>query len=131
MMTDPIADMLTRIRNAALARHDRTEIPLSKLKLSIAEILKSEGFISDVSVDKSGFGTIAVTLKYRGRDRLSAIAGLRRASTPGRRLYVGCEDIPKVLNGVGTAILSTSSGLMTGRDAAAKRIGGEVLCEVW
>lgn len=130
MMTDPIADMLARIRNATLARQDRTEMPLSKLKTNIAEILKSEGYISDYRVDESGFGTITLVLKY-GRDRACAIAGLRRVSRPGRREYVGYRDIPIVHNGLGVAIMSTSHGLMTDKTARATKVGGEILCEVW
>ena len=130
MMTDPISDMLTRIRNAVLARHDRTEIPRSKLKVSIAEILKNEGYVADYRVDESGHGKIVIFLKY-GRDRESAIAGLRRKSRPGRRVYVGYRDIPKVHNGLGVAIMSTSHGLMTDKAARANQVGGEILCEVW
>jgi small subunit ribosomal protein S8 len=130
MMTDPIADMLARIRNAMLARHDRTEIPLSKLKAQIADVLKAEGYITDVRVDPSGHGKLIVFLKY-GRDRESAIAGLRRKSRPGRRVYVSYHDIPRVHNGLGVAILSTSRGLMTDKTAREKKMGGEILCEVW
>ncbi|MBZ0116845.1 MAG: 30S ribosomal protein S8 [Sandaracinaceae bacterium] len=130
MMTDPIADMLARVRNAVLARHDRTEMPLSTLKKAIAELLKEEGYISDVRVDDSGHGKLILFLKY-GRDRESAIAGLRRRSRPGRREYVGYTDIPKVHNGMGVAILSTSRGLMTDKTARAQKMGGELLCEVW
>lgn len=130
MMTDPISDLLARIRNAILARHDRTEAPLSKLKVNIAEILKEEGYISDYKVDESGFGKVVLFLKY-GRDRQSAIAGLRRKSRPGRRVYVGYRDIPKVHNGLGVAIMSTSKGVMTDRTARETKLGGEILCEVW
>lgn len=130
MMTDPISDMLSRIRNAILARHDRTEIPLSKLKVNIAEILKQEGYISEYRTDESGHGKIIVFLKY-GRDRESAIAGLRRKSRPGRRVYVGYHDIPKVHNGLGVAIMSTSHGVMSDRAARETKVGGEILCEVW
>lgn len=130
MTTDPISDMLARIRNAALAHHDRTDIPRSTIKERIAEILKAEGYIADYRVDESGFGTITVTLKY-GRGRESAIAGLRRKSRPGRRVYVGYQDIPKVHNGLGVAIMSTSQGVMSDRAARAQKVGGEILCEVW
>lgn len=130
MTTDPISDMLARIRNAALAHHDRTDIPRSTIKERIAEILKAEGYIADFRVDESGFGTITVTLKY-GRGRESAIAGLRRKSRPGRRVYVGYQDIPKVHNGLGVAIMSTSQGVMSDRSARAQKVGGEILCEVW
>jgi small subunit ribosomal protein S8 len=130
MMTDPIADMLARIRNAALARHERTEIPLSKIKRSIAEILKAEGYIHDYRVDESGHGKIIVDLKY-GNDRQSAIVGLRRFSRPGRRVYVSYRDIPEVHNGLGVAIMSTSRGVLSDKTARAEKVGGEILCEVW
>lgn len=130
MMTDPIADMLTRIRNAAQARHERTIIPSSNLKQQLAEILKREGFIDDYRVEDGVQKKLTIVLKY-GRDRQSAFVGIRRASRPGRRFYVGHKDIPRVQNGMGVAILSTSAGIMTDRDARDKRVGGEVLCEVW
>lgn len=130
MMTDPIADMLARIRNAVLARQDRTEIPYSTIKVRIADILKTEGYIADYRVDESGHGKIIVFLKY-GKDRRSAIAGLRRKSRPGRRVYVGYRDIPKVHNGLGVAIMSTSRGVMTDKAAREQKVGGEILCEVW
>jgi small subunit ribosomal protein S8 len=130
MMTDPIADMLARIRNASMARHERTEVPLSKLKMHVAEILRDEGYVGNFSVDE-GTRTISIQLKYHGRDRESAIAGIRRASRPGRRFYVGHDEIPKVQNGTGIAIISTSQGVMSDRSAREKRIGGEILCEVW
>lgn len=130
MMTDPISDMLARIRNAMLARQDRTEIPLSSIKVEIASILKAEGYVSDYRVDEAGFGKIIVSLKY-GRDRQGAIAGMRRKSRPGRRVYVGYRDIPKVHNGLGVAIMSTSRGLMTDKTAREQKVGGEILCEVW
>ena len=130
MMTDPIADMLARVRNAILARHDRTELPLSKLKLRIAEILKAEGYISDVRVDESNFGKLILFMKY-DRNRKSAIVGVRRRSRPGRREYVGYDSIPKVHNGLGLSILSTSHGVMTDKAARQQKLGGEILCEVW
>ncbi len=130
MMTDPVADMLTRLRNAALAHHDRTAIPASKLKVHLAGILKQEGFIDDFRVEEGPPNTLTLFLKY-GRDRRPAFAGIRRASRPGRRYYVGHREIPKVQNGMGVAILSTSHGVMTDRDARHQRLGGEVLCEVW
>ncbi len=130
MMTDPISDMLARIRNAVLARHDRTEMPLSTIKVRIAEILKSEGYISEYRVDESGYGKIIVFMKY-GRAHESAIAGLRRKSRPGRRVYVSYRDIPKVHNGLGVAIMSTSHGVMSDRTAREQKVGGEILCEVW
>ena len=133
MLTDPIADMLARIRNASQARHERTEIPGSKLKLSVAQLLKEEGYVGDVTSvpGEAGRSTITVLLKYAGRDRTSAIVGMRRRSRPGRRLYVSCDHIPRVFGGAGVAILSTSRGVMTDRTARERRVGGEILCEVW
>lgn len=133
MMTDPIADMLARIRNAAMARHDVAKIPSSKIKKSIADLLAREGFVSAVSEDADGPAqrrTITVTLKYGG-DSKAAFAGLRRVSKPGRRVYVGHNDIPRVLNGLGVSIISTSKGLMTDAEARKNKVGGELLCEVW
>ena len=132
MMTDPIADMLTRIRNAALARHERAEMPHSNLKEHIATVLKGEGFIDDVRVSEADEGpkTLVLVLRY-GRDRSSAIDGVRRVSTPGRRVYVRHDRIPRVVSGMGVSILSTSRGVMTDRDARKQRVGGELLCEVW
>jgi small subunit ribosomal protein S8 len=130
MMTDPIADMLTRIRNAAQAQHEQAVLPSSKLKARLAEILKQEGFIEDYRVDDGVQKTLTIFLKY-GRDQRSAFVGMRRSSRPGRRFYVGHRNIPRVQNGMGVAILSTSAGVMTDRDARDKRMGGEVLCEVW
>lgn len=131
MMTDPIADMLTRIRNAALARHDRCEMPHSHLKQHIASVLKSEGFIDDVrSSDGDGKKTLTLVLRY-GQNRQSAIDGVRRVSAPGRRVYVRHDRIPRVRSGMGISILSTSAGVMTDKDARTKRVGGELLCEVW
>ena len=130
MMTDPIADMLTRIRNAAQAQHEHTVLPSSNLKAQLAEILKQEGFIDDYRVEDGVQKSLTIFLKY-GRDRQSAFVGMRRASRPGRRFYVGHREIPRVQNGMGVAILSTSAGIMTDRDARDKRVGGEVLCEVW
>ncbi|WP_437482376.1 30S ribosomal protein S8 [Sorangium sp. So ce1014] len=131
MMTDPIADMLTRIRNAALARHDRTEVPASRIKAAVAEILKSEGFIADVrETEGEGPKKLTIVLKY-GRDRQSAIDGVRRVSRPGRRVYVRHDRIPRVFSGLGISILSTSRGLMSDRDARRLKMGGELLCEVW
>jgi small subunit ribosomal protein S8 len=131
MMTDPIADMLTRIRNAGLARHDRTEVPASTVKEALAHILKSEGFIADVRPSEGdGPKKLTIVLKY-GRDRQSAIDGVRRVSRPGRRVYVRHDRIPRVLSGLGISILSTSSGLMSDREARRRKIGGELICEVW
>ena len=131
MMTDPIADMLTRIRNAGLARHDRTEVPASRLKEAVAKILKSEGFIADVRPSEGeGDQKLTIVLKY-GRDRQSAIDGVKRVSRPGRRVYVRHDRIPRVLSGLGISILSTSRGLMSDREARRQKIGGELICEVW
>ena len=133
MMTDPIADMLTRIRNAALARHDRTTVPASRMKEAVAQILKNEGFIADVRPsedDGSGPKNLTIVLKY-GRDRQSAIDGIRRVSRPGRRVYVPHDRIPRVFSGLGISILSTSHGLMSDREARHRKVGGELLCEVW
>lgn len=132
MMTDPIADMLTRIRNATMARLDRTEMPASKLKTRVAEILKSEGYISDwrTSDPETSPKSLTVFLRYGSGGR-PAIAGLRRSSRPGRRVYVGNDGIPQVRNGLGVAILSTSRGVMSDRDARRQGVGGELLCEVW
>ncbi|MDF7627446.1 30S ribosomal protein S8 [Leuconostocaceae bacterium ESL0723] len=130
-MTDPIADFLTRIRNANLARHDSVEIPASNIKKSMAEILKNEGFIRDVEyLDDNKQGSIRVFLKY-GEDKERVITGIKRVSKPGLRKYVKAEDLPKVLNGLGIAILSTSNGVITDKDARAKQVGGEVLAYVW
>jgi small subunit ribosomal protein S8 len=130
MNTDPISDMLARIRNASLARLDRTEMPLSKIKVGIAEILKQEGYISDFRVEKEHPAKLTLYMKY-GRDRESAIAGIRRKSRPGRREYVSYRDIPKVLNGLGVSIVSTSRGIMSDSTARETKVGGEILCEVW
>lgn len=130
-MTDPVADMLTRIRNANRMKHDKVEIPASRLKSDILSVLKEEGFIVDYNVIKSGpQGTIVVALKYTpGKDRV--IKGLKRISKPGLRVYVSHENLPKVLNGLGVAIISTSKGVMTDRQARSTNIGGEVLAYVW
>jgi small subunit ribosomal protein S8 len=132
MMTDPIADLLSRIRNASLARHDRTEMPASKLKAAVAEILKSEGFIADVRAAEGDAinKKLTIVLKY-GRDRTAAIDGIRRVSRPGRRVYVRHDRIPRVFSGLGISILSTSRGLMSDREARRQKVGGELLCEVW
>ena len=124
--------MLTRIRNAALARHDRAEMPHSNLKEHVAGVLKGEGFIDDVRVERGREGTKTLTLVLRyGRDQASAIDGVRRVSTPGRRVYVRHDRIPRVRSGMGVSILSTSRGVMTDKEARRQRVGGELLCEVW
>lgn len=131
MVTDPISDMLTRIRNAALARHDRTEMPGSNLKLAVAKILKDEGYIADVQPTGEGKEKkLTITLKY-GRDRQSAIDGIKRVSRPGRRVYVRHDRIPRVFSGLGISILSTSHGVLSDRDARRMKLGGELVCEVW
>jgi small subunit ribosomal protein S8 len=131
MLTDPIADMLSRIRNANRAMHDRAEMPTSRMKEEIARILKEEGYVRDFRVQKGeSFDTLVIELKYgRGRERI--ITDLKRVSRPGRRVYARKERLPRVLGGMGTAILSTSSGLVTSRTAQERGIGGEVVCFVW
>ena len=130
-MTDPIADFLTRIRNANMVKHESVEVPASKMKRDIAEILKNEGFIRDVEyIDDDKQGIIRVFLKY-GKNNERVISGLRRISKPGLCSYVKADAVPKVLNGLGIAILSTSEGVMTDKDARAKKIGGEVIAYVW
>lgn len=129
-MTDPIADMLTRIRNAITAKKESVEIPASNMKKSIADILLAEGYVKDVKLVEDGYnGKIAITLKYA--DKKSVINGLQRRSKPGLRVYSGVEDMPKVLGGLGTVILSTNKGVLTGKQAKALNVGGEVLCYVW
>ena len=128
-MTDVIADMLTRIRNALAAKHETVEIPASNTKKAIADILLKEGYISDVKVVEGVQGTIVITLKYDGNKKV--ITGLKRVSKPGLRIYVGADEIPQVLGGLGIAILSTSKGIMTGKEAKLAHQGGEVLAYVW
>lgn len=130
-MTDPVADMLTRLRNANSAHHDSVSLPSSKLKTHIAEILKREGYISEWAVSDARVGeTLTLTLKY-GPNRERSIAGIKRVSKPGLRVYAKSGELPKVLGGLGVAILSTSSGLLTDRQAESKGVGGEVLAYVW
>ena len=130
VMTDPIADMLTRIRNANQERHETVSIPGSKIKVQIAEILKNEGFVKGYTVEEDGVKkNIVITLKYKGNERV--ITGLKRISKPGLRIYAKVDEVPKVLNGLGIAILSTSQGIMTDKEAREKRVGGEVLAYVW
>ncbi len=128
-MTDPISDMLTRIRNAHRALLPTVELPHSKLKESIAGILKKEGYIGDVSVDGKAIKKLKLQLKYQGKK--GVIEGLRRVSTPGLRRYVGSTEIPRVRGGLGTAIVSTSQGVMSGTQARKNNLGGELLCYVW
>ena len=128
-MTDVIADMLTRVRNALNAKHETVEIPASNTKKAIADILLKEGYISNVEIIEGVQGTIKITLKYDGNQKV--ITGLKRVSKPGLRVYVGADEIPQVLGGLGIAILSTSKGIMTGKAAKLARQGGEVLAYVW
>ena len=130
-ITDPIADMLTRIRNAGAARHATVEVPASSMKKAIAQIMLDEGYIKAFEiVDNGTQGTIKITLKYNA-NKEKAISGLRRVSKPGLRVYAGAEDLPKVLRGLGIAIISTSKGVMTDKAARAAHVGGEVLAFVW
>jgi small subunit ribosomal protein S8 len=136
MYSDPIADMLTRIRNAHMAGHTTVSLPTSKVKLSIAQILKQEGYIDDFAVQPDGElpqGTLRIALKYTGtrREKRPVISGIQRISTPGRRVYARRKDIPWVLSGMGIAILSTPKGVMTGSRARQLGVGGEVICKVW
>lgn len=128
-MTDPISDMLTRIRNANRALLPTVEVPHSTVKESIAHILKKEGYVAEVAVEKNKFKTIKLKLKYQGKK--SVIEGLKRISKPGLRRYVGAAKIPRVLNGMGVAVISTPEGVMTGSQARKKNIGGELICYVW
>ncbi len=129
--TDPVADMLTRIRNAGHAKHAQCDIPASKVKEQISKVLKGEGFIKDYQVLNTGVqGVIRITLKYTN-DRKDVIGGLKRISRPGLRKYCGSSDIPTIFNGMGTVIMSTPQGIMTGRKAKKQNVGGEVLAYVW
>jgi small subunit ribosomal protein S8 len=133
MMTDPIADMLTRIRNANTAMHDEVRMPSSKQKLALAQILQQEGYIDGFSVAPSTKGpgdVLTIAMKY-SEERKRTIAGLRRVSTPGLRVYRNSKTVPRVLGGLGVAVLSTSQGLMTDREARKRNVGGEILCYVW
>jgi small subunit ribosomal protein S8 len=132
-MTDPIADMITRIRNAVHARHPRVDMPASRFKTEIAKILEQEGYIQSYRVVDAADGapsTIRIALKY-GPHGENVISGLERVSRPGRRVYLGRDDVPRVMGGLGTSIITTSRGVMTGRDAVRAGVGGEVLCNVW
>ena len=132
MMTDPIADMLTRMRNAIAVQHERVLMPSSRMKLTIAELLKQEGYIQDFHLQKQAHpqGFLEIVLKYDSTSR-SVIRGLRKISTPGKRRYVSCKAMPRVLEGAGIAIISTSRGLLTDRQCVAENVGGEVVCFVW
>jgi len=130
-MSDPLADMLTRIRNAGMVKFESLEMPLSNLKADVAKILKSEGYINDFQVVKDEKqGTLKIELKYDQHNQ-AAISGLKRVSKPGRRVYVKHDEIPTVMSGLGVAIVSTSKGVMSDREARATKVGGELLCEVW
>ena len=131
-MSDPIADMLTRIRNANTAKHDTVDVPASKMKISIAEILLREGYIKKFDmVDASGIKMIHITLKYGADKNDKIISGLKRISKPGLRIYAGKEELPKVLGGLGIAIISTNKGVMTDKEARKANVGGEVLAFIW
>ena len=133
MLTDPIADMLTRIRNANVAMHDEVPMPSSKQKIALAKILQSEGYITSFSVAPSSKGpgeVLTVLMKY-SHERARTISGIKRVSTPGLRVYRKSTDVPRVLGGLGVAVLSTSSGLLSDREARKRKVGGEVLCFVW
>jgi small subunit ribosomal protein S8 len=130
-MTDPVADMLTRIRNANMVRHEKLEVPASNLKKEIAEILKREGFVRDVEyVEDNKQGIIRIFLKY-GKENERVITGLKRISKPGLRVYAKTNEVPKVLNGLGIALVSTSQGVLTDKEARAKKVGGEILAYIW
>ena len=130
-ISDPVADMLTKIRNAGMAKHEKVDIPTSKLKLEIVKILKTEGYIKNFKkANQDGLNVIRVFLKYDDQS-VSIIHGIDRISKPGKRVYSGYKDMPRVLNGYGTLIVSTSMGVTTGKKAAEKKIGGEIICTVW
>lgn len=130
-VSDPVADMLTKVRNAAMARHEKVDVPASKIKLEIVKILKTEGYIKNFKkLNQEGKNIIRIFLKYDEFDQ-SVIHGLKKVSTPGRRVYSGYKDLPRVHNGYGTVIVSTSHGVTTGKKAAEKMVGGELICTVW
>ena len=132
MNSDPIADMLTRIRNANTAKHDTVDVPASKMKVSIANILLNEGYIKAFDlVDDGAFKTIHITLKYGKDKNEKVLTGLKRISKPGLRVYANAEEMPKVLGGLGTAIVSTNKGVITDKEARKENVGGEVLCFIW
>jgi small subunit ribosomal protein S8 len=129
---DTIADMLTRIRNACMVRHQTTNIPSTKMTRSIAKVLKDEGFIGDFEEVGEGVKKqLVVSLKYKGKNRQPIITSMKRVSKPGLRVYSNCKELPRVLGGIGIAIISTSQGIMTDREARRQRLGGEILCYVW
>ena len=130
-VSDPVADMLTKVRNAAVARHEKVDIPASRLKLEIVKILKTEGYIKNFKkVQEDGRGIIRIILKYDDSNN-PVIHGAKKISTPGRRVYSGYKELPRALNGYGTVIVSTSSGVTTGKKAAEKMVGGELICSIW
>ena len=129
--SDPVADMLTKVRNAVAVRHEKVDVPTSKLKLEIVKILKTEGYIKNFKkVQEDGKNIIRIFLKYDGQNN-SVIHGMKKISTPGRRVYSGFKDLPRVYNGYGTLIVSTSAGVTTGKKATKKMVGGELICTVW
>jgi small subunit ribosomal protein S8 len=131
-VNDTVADMLTRIRNANMARHQTTQVPVTKLNRSIARVLREEGFIADYEEAGEGINqNLVISLKYKGKNRQPLITALKRVSKPGLRVYSNKKDLPRVLGGIGIAIISTSSGIMTDREARRQNVGGEVLCYVW
>jgi len=131
VMTDPVADLLTRVRNASMVNHEKVEIPASKVKKAIADIFKNEGYIKDCEfIDDGKQGIIRIYLKY-GASKEKVISGLKRISKPGLRVYAKKDEIPRVLGGLGTAVISTSKGIMTDRDARKQGLGGEVVCYIW
>ncbi|MGI6466145.1 MAG: 30S ribosomal protein S8 [Sphaerochaetaceae bacterium] len=131
-ISDPVADMLTKIRNASMAKHEKVEITSSKMKLQIVKILKNEGYIKNFKkvVNKDGLSTIRIFLKYDDKQN-PVLHGIDRISTPGRRVYSGYRDMPRVFNGYGVVVVSTSSGIITGRKASEKKVGGELICSIW
>ena len=130
-MSDPLADLLTRIRNAGMVRHESVDVPMSNLKVGVVKVLRAEGYINDYQIiEDNKQGTLRIALKY-GPNNERVISGIRRISKPGLRKYVKADDIPKVLSGLGISILSTSKGVITDREARRLRVGGEILCEAW
>jgi small subunit ribosomal protein S8 len=131
-ISDPVADMLTKIRNASMAKHEKVEIPTSKMKLQIVKILKNEGYIKNFKkvVNKDGVNLIRIFLKYDEKQN-PVLHGIDKISTPGRRVYSGYRDMPRVYNGYGVVVVSTSSGVITGKKASEKKIGGELICSIW
>lgn len=130
-VSDPVADMLTKVRNAAMAKHEKVDVPTSKLKLEIIKILKTEGYIKNFKkIQEDGKCTLRIFLKYDAENN-SVIHGLKRISTPGRRVYSGCKELPRVFNGYGTLVVSTSAGVITGKKAMEQMVGGELICSIW